>query len=428
MNVADSETMLADLQQADYSLINSVEQADLILLNTCHIRDKAKHKVLSRLGRLKEIKAKNPNLKIAVAGCVAQAEGKRLFKESPQIDLLIGPGKIHRLRELLEELQSSGKSVSALGFKEDGAPKIEPTTKPTLTGKNQISRYVNITQGCNNFCTFCVVPLTRGREISRSPETILMECNRLLDGGAKEITLLGQNVNSYGSDIGSTFVDLLEKVLELKHLQRLRFTTSNPHDFTRPLAELFQHHQKLGSYIHLPVQSGNDSVLKRMRRKVTVGEYLKRIAWLRGFDPNFAISSDIIVGFPGESDKQFEDTLKLVEIIRYSFLFSFKYSPRKNTAAYRFKAQIPEPIKSERLARLNQLQNKISIEQMQSEIGLSREVLFTYESKKEPGVYYGRTPQFRLTRAQSPTNLIGQTRVVEVIDGNKTALVGKLAD
>jgi len=428
MNVADSETILANLLQANYSLTDSAEDADLVLLNTCHIRDKAKHKVLSRLGRLKEVKERNPKLKIAVAGCVAQAEGKRLFKESPQIDLLIGPGKIHRLRDLLDDMHSSGKSVSALGFKEDGADKSEPKIKPTLTGKNEISRYVNITQGCDNFCTFCVVPFTRGREISRSPQLILDECKRLLDAGAKEITLLGQNVNSYGSDIDSTFVDLLKLVLELKPLKRLRFTTSNPHDFTKPLAELFQHHQKLGSYMHLPVQSGNDTLLKRMRRKVTVDEYLERIEWLRSFDQDFAISSDIIVGFPGESDSQFEDTLKLVESIRYSFLFSFKYSPRKNTAAYRFPDQIPEALKSERLERLNQLQNMISIEQMQSEIGLSREVLFTYESKKEPGIYYGRTPQFRLTRVKSAANIIGETRVVEIIDGNKTALVGNLAD
>jgi tRNA-2-methylthio-N6-dimethylallyladenosine synthase len=442
MNVADSETMLSMLQGQNYETTDKVEQADLVLLNTCHIREKATHKVLSRLGALRQMAEHNPNMKIAVAGCVAQAEGEKLLDKATNIDILLGPGKIEQLPDLLTRHEETAKPVSALGFKkgrgEDNHHHVEAhaTVKPTVTGKAEITRYVNIAQGCDNFCTFCVVPFTRGREISRPASEIVTEVKNLLADGAREITLLGQNVNSYGHDLvrdgkraaseNGPFVDLLEEVVQLPGLDRLRFTTSNPHDFTRPLAELFRTYPKMGRYIHLPVQSGNDEVLERMKRKVTVAEYWERVRWLRDVDPDMALSTDLIVGFPGETDEQFEDTLKLVEAVRYSFIFAFKYSPRKGTAAARFREQVPEAVMSRRLAALNELQDRITLEMNLAEIGRQRVVLCHYKSRKEENVYYARTEQFRLVKIPADHDLVGRIVNVEIIDANKTALVGRL--
>lgn len=453
MNVADSETMLEMLRSRNYEITESLDDADLVLLNTCHIREKATHKVISRLGRLREItSAKSKPTTIAVAGCVAQAEGKKLLKQAPNIDILFGPGKISELPQLLDEHKKSGQQVLSIGFANkntsetqssqetpESASILEPVgTKTAIHGKTEISRYVNIAQGCNNFCTFCVVPFTRGREISRSKEDILQECSSMLQQGAKEITLLGQNVNSYGLDLlginsndfhpddGGPFVDLLAAVASLDGLDRLRFTTSNPHDFTRPLAQLFAAQPKLGRYIHLPVQCGNNEVLAAMKRKVTVESYLERVNWLRDVDPEFAISTDLIVGFPGETEEQFEGTLELMKAVGYSFVFAFKYSPRKGTAAARFRQQIPEEVKSQRLAKLNELQDQMTMASNQKEIGRHRQVLVHYESKKDPGHYYGRTEQFRLVKIPSGRDIIGHLVEVDIIDANKTALLGRL--
>lgn len=446
MNVADSERMLSLLEANQYKLTNSPDTADLILLNTCHIREKARHKVLSRLGVLNDLKEKNPDLKIAVTGCVAQADGKKLLELAPQIDVLIGPGKIDELPNLLRENQSTGEQTMATGFNRHAEEKDhdhetiseEPKLHiPSVTGKREVTRFVNIIQGCNNFCTFCVVPFTRGREISRTNEDIIKEVRYMVSQGAQEITLLGQNVNSYGLDLlgrddvpedGGPFVQLLKDVCAIEGLERLRFTTSNPHDFTKPLSDLFAAEPKMGRYMHLPVQSGNDRTLERMKRKVTVAEYMQRIDWLRTAVPDMAISTDLIVGFPGETEEEFEDTLKLVEKVRYSFVYAFKYSPRKGTAAARFLDQIPEDVKDQRLARLNALQNKITTELNEAEIGQVREVLFFYESAKEPGIYVGRSPEFRTVRVRSTTNIIGKTLPVHITTANKIAMVGEVVE
>lgn len=439
MNVADSEAMLSQLKSLDYELTQSEAEADLILLNTCHIREKARHKVLSRLGVLKQFKDKKPGMKIAVAGCVAQADGAKLVELAPQIDLLLGPGKIPEFTNLLKQTEINlGAKAIATGFarhheyKENPAPAVAPTT----TGKFEVTRYINIAQGCDNFCTFCVVPFTRGREISRLPAEIVAEAKALLETGVREIHLLGQNVNSYGHDLvekgllqtsaDGAFVDLLRAVGDLPELLRLRFTTSNPHDFSKPLADLFQEYPKMRGYIHLPVQSGHDEVLARMKRKVTRAEYLERIAWLRAADPEIAISTDLIVGFPGEIEEQFEATLSLVEQVRYGFIFAFMYSPRKNTAAARFKDQVPDDVKSRRLAALNALQDKITMELMKAEIGKTRQVIFQYQKRNEPGVYYGRTEQYRLVRVEANRDLIGKMLPVSIHDTSKTTLQGRL--
>lgn len=438
MNVADSERMLLLLKQKNYELTEKAEDADLVLLNTCHIREKARHKVVSRLGVLDQLKKKKSGLTIAVAGCVAQAEGKRLLQEAPQIDVLLGPGKISELPGLLDGFQKDRNRQVSLGFAGDDkqSPQILDDDLPSVSGKNEVSRYVNIISGCDNFCTFCVVPFTRGREISRTPEAILHECRKLVNQGAKEVMLLGQNVNSYGLDLAKVdvlrpsangpFVDLLKLVADIDGLQRLRFTTSNPHDFTKPLAELFRDQPKLGRYIHLPVQSGSDRILASMKRKVTANEYLEKIAWLKEMIPDMAISTDLIVGFPGETDEDFTATVALVEKVKFSFIFSFNYSPRKNTAAARFKTQVPEKVKEARLQELNRIQDRITLQQVEAEIGQKRDVLFLYESKKNPQHYYGRTEHFRLVRVQSSENIVGKTLPVYIESGNKVALCGRV--
>ncbi len=439
MNTADSERMLAILAEKNYTLAASAEDADLVLLNTCHIREKAKHKVLSRLGILKEMKRNKPGMTIAVAGCVAQAEGSRLLKQAPHIDVLLGPGKIDELPRLLAEHRDSRKQAMAIGFAKrhahDDLSDQESVAKAVPILKGDISRYVNIQQGCDNYCTFCVVPFTRGREVSRRLPEVLAECEALIAAGAKEITVLGQNVNSYGMDLftdgkdlppDGPFVELLSRVAELPGLERLRFTTSNPQDFPKALADLFRHQPKLGRYIHLPVQSGSDKILGRMKRKVTVAEYKERIAWLRDAIPDVALSTDLIVGFPGETEADFEDTMRLVEETRYSFCFSFKYSPRKNTPAARYVDQVPEEVKEARLARLNALQDRITVAQAEAEIGMVRPVLFHYESKKLPAHFYGRTEHFRLDRSAAPVGAVGRVLPVRVTHANKTALLGTL--
>jgi len=363
--------------------------------------------------------------------------------------VLLGPGKIDDLPKLLLEHESTKKQVFATGFdrhkEEDSKESVSNADEltaqrqvhiPTVSGKKEVTRFVNIIQGCNNFCTFCVVPFTRGREISRPQAEVLQEVRYMVEQGAKEITLLGQNVNSYGLDIlnrddvpedGGPFVALLRDVANLSGVQRVRFTTSNPHDFTKPLANLFASQPKLGKYMHLPVQAGNDRTLERMKRKVTVDEYMQRIQWLRDAVPDIAISTDLIVGFPGETDAEFEDTLRLVESVRYSFVYAFKYSSRKGTAAARFPDQVPEAVMDLRLARLNQLQDRITTELNQAEIGQVREVLFFYESSKEPGIFVGRSEHFRTVRVRSKENLVGKVLPVKIHASNKVAMVGELA-
>lgn len=448
MNVADSERMLSMLSKKDFGLTDDPKKADLIILNTCHIREKARHKVISRLGVLKELKKDKQDLKIAVTGCVAQAEGKKLLKQAPTIDLLLGPGKLEELPKLLEANEQTGSQQLAVGFNKPDYSKLNVDTKQSscqvsaeapqaVGGKNEISRFVNIQQGCNNFCTFCVVPFTRGREISETPEIVYAKAKALVKDGAKEITLLGQNVNSYGHDLvenkvlepssNGPFVDLLESVAKIPELKRLRFTTSNPHDLTPPLAKLFATETKLGQYFHLPVQSGSDHILQKMKRKVTVAEYLERVSWLRTAQPDMAISTDLIVGFPGETEEDFQGTLDLIRKVRFSFAYAFMYSTRKGTAAIRFKEQVPEATMKRRLAELNELQDSITVEINQAQIGTTKDVLFLYESQKEAGVYYGRTPQFHLVRVKSGRNIIGMELPVKVLTCNKVALSGELA-
>ena len=445
MNVADGERMLRLLEPLGYSLTEDTEKADLIVLHTCSIREKARHKLVSRLGVIRALKEKNPDLLIVVTGCVVQSEGESLARECSFVDIMLGAYQLGRIREAIAERRKSGDQVvwikkddteNGYGYGDrkdpccgEGDRKIS-----TISGKNEVTRFVNIVQGCNNYCSYCIVPYARGQQRSSSESDILSYCDRLIESGAREIMLLGQNVNSYGLDTLEQrknhkgrlpFAELLDKVCS-KDVERVRFTTSNPYDFCTDIVEEFSKHQKLGRYIHLPVQSGSDTVLKAMNRRITASEYIEKVSWLRALDPSFAVSTDLIVGFPGETDEDFEATCELVKKIGYSFVFSFKYSPRLHTKAALMPDQIPEEVKEKRLAILNGIQDKITLRLNQEEIGKVRTVLFNYESGKEPGVYYGRDEYFRLIRVKSKIDLVSRLEQVKITAADKTALEGVL--
>ncbi len=443
MNVADSEHMLGLLTTQNYELTQDEDEADLFLLNTCHIRDKARHKVVSRLGRLAKKKKENPNLKIALAGCVAQAEGKKLAAELSHIDIVVSPSKIQELPNLVKQNKETGTTAIAVGYEKKAASSSNAEAKgslelrkdmPTLSGRDEVSRFINIAQGCNNFCTFCVVPYTRGKEISRPHDEVVNEAKMLVKSGAKELSLLGQNVNSYGLDLESgepgpksPFTRLLESVSNIDGLERVRFTTSNPHDFTQDLANLFiEKKSVMGEYLHLPVQSGNNRILEEMRRKVTREEFLQRVSWLREHNPEFAISTDIIVGFPTETDQEFQDTLDLVEKVKFSFGFYFKYSSRPRTPAARMGGQVSEKVMDVRLAKLNSMQDQITETWNKMQLGKEKEVLVLYPSRKEENVFYGRTPSYRLVKIPAKRDILGKLVSVEIESASRTALVGKL--
>lgn len=451
MNVADSERMMGLLISLRYVKTDVPEHADLIILNTCHIREKARHKVVSRLGELRALKKENPSLLIAVAGCVAQAESEILAKEAPFIDLIFGPDQIESLPQLLEAVLMQPRThVDAQNFSHVVTPfvltqfdskdvpysiPIDSVAPYQDTDKIEITRYVNIIKGCNNFCTFCVVPYTRGREKSRSKKEILEEVNFLTQNGVKEIVLLGQNVNSYGLDLlgfpdtksagdQMPFADLLYDVSAQIGVERIRFTTSNPHDFTPALAKAFADLPKVTNAFHLAVQSGSDRILDRMNRQYTRAEYFERVSWIRAVRPEMAFSTDIIVGFPGETEEDFEQTLSLVSEMKYAFIYAFKYSERKGTPAIRFKDKIPESIKDKRLQILLDLQQKETLRQNLNEVGKIRDVMIVYKNQKEANTWYGRTYEGRLVKVHAVRNLIGKILPVQIMDANITALEG----
>lgn len=451
MNVADSERMMGLLASRNYVKTEKPEQADLIILNTCHIREKARHKVVSRLGELRALKKENPGLLIAVAGCVAQAESEILAKEAPFIDLIFGPDQIESLPQLLEAvLTQPTVNIDAQNFSQVVTPfvltkfdtKDVPYSIPVDsvvpyqdTDKIEVTRYVNIIKGCNNFCTFCVVPYTRGREKSRSKKEILEEVNFLTKNGVREIVLLGQNVNSYGLDLlgfadtksagdQMPFADLLYDVSAQDGVERIRFTTSNPHDFTPALAKAFADLPKVTNAFHLAVQSGSDKILDRMNRQYTRAEYLERVSSIRAVRPAIAFSTDIIVGFPGETEEDFEQTLSLVNEMKYAFIYAFKYSERKGTPAIRFKDKVSEAIKDKRLQILLELQQKETLRQNLDEIGKVRDVMIVYKNQKEVNTWYGRTYEGRLVKVHAGRNIVGKILPIQITDANLTALEG----
>ena len=360
MNEYDSERMAEILEPHNYSSVNEPDQADLIILNTCHIREKAAEKIYSELGRLKKINNKNDkNPKIAVAGCVGQAEGQEIINRSPIVDLVFGPLTYHQLPEMLESIETD-KGFPNKKLVNIEVPDIDKfdQLKGSRKSLRSISSLLSVQEGCDKFCSFCVVPYTRGVEISRPASQIIKEAMELIKNGAKEIILLGQNVNAWlgkGLDDSDwTFARLIRELSELE-IERIRYITSHPRDMTDELMRSHKDIEKLQPYLHLPVQSGSDKVLKKMNRGYTFSEYMKIINKTREYRPDIAVSGDFIVGFPGETDKDFQDTLKIVKEVKYAHAYSFKYSSRPGTPASMMENHIEEHVKTERLKILQDL-------------------------------------------------------------------------
>ena len=423
MNEYDSSKML-DLMRLERNmeLTDDPSVADLILLNTCSIREKPQEKVFSQLGRWKEYKKINPNLVIGVGGCVASQEGTNIIKRAPYVDLVFGPQTLHRLPTMYDQVINSRDSVVDISF-----PKIEKFTVLPKTQEIKPSAFVSIMEGCSKFCSFCVVPYTRGLEVSRTPEGILDEIKDLADRGVKEVNLLGQNVNAYRAKNSSgrklKLADLIEQVSDIKGVERIRFTTSHPLQFTDDLITIFEN-PKLANHLHLPVQSGSNKILKLMERKHKVDLYVERINKLRKFRPDISISSDFIVGFPGETDLDFQETLDLIDIIGFDQSFSFIFSPRPNTPAANMEDNISYKIK---LNRLNQLQSRINNNARhisQNMVGSDQIVLVEKKSKKAKNQLAGRTENNRWVNFDGDESLIGQLielRITEALPNSLRA-------
>jgi tRNA-2-methylthio-N6-dimethylallyladenosine synthase len=398
MNVYDSQRMTDSLGESGYQQTDSVEDADLVLINTCHIREKAAEKVYSQLGRLQKMKRQRAKvgreLMVGVAGCVAQAEGDEIIRRAPVVDLVIGPTTYHRLPEALETART-GKKVVETDYAVEDKFEYLPQINREKTISRGVTAFLTVQEGCDKFCTFCVVPYTRGSEVSRPLSQILTEAQRLVDAGVKEITLLGQNVNAWrgqGAD-GSTWGlgELLYHLAGIDGIKRLRYTTSHPRDMDDKLIEAHRDLDKLMPYLHLPVQAGSDRILKAMNRKHTAAEYIALIERIRAVKPDLAISGDFITGFPGETDEDFEATMRLVETVGYAQAFSFKYSPRPGTPGADLPDHVPEEVKATRLERLQALLFRQQTEFQQSMAGREFEVLIEKPGRFERQMV-GRSP------------------------------------
>ena len=427
MNVHDSQTIAGILEQMGYKLANDYKEADLILLNTCAIRENAEDKVFGHLGYLKRFKLEKPELILGVCGCMSQEENVvfKLLENYPYVDLIFGTHNIHRLPYLLKEAIFSKEMVVEVWSKEGDIVENIPKVRT-----DKLKAWVNIMYGCDKFCTYCIVPYTRGKERSRRPADILQELEELAAKDYKEVTLLGQNVNAYGkdfSDISYRFKDLMKDIKKIP-IPRIRFTTSHPKDFDDGLIEVLATGGNLVEHIHLPVQSGNTKILKLMGRKYTREDYLNLVTKIKKAIPNVAITTDIIVGFPQETDEQFEDTLSLVKEVNFDSSFTFIYSKRDGTPAAKMKDNIPLEIKKERLQRLNTLQAKISKEKNAKLVNKIVEVLVEGKSKKNSNVLTGRTRTNKIVNFVGSENLIGKLVNIVIKEAKSFTLEGEIVN
>lgn len=423
MNHYDSERMGLMLASLNYLPTEDMEQADLILLNTCTIRAKAEQKAFSFLGRLRPLKQKKPDLIIGVGGCVAQQEGEHLLERVPHVDLVFGTHALFRLPSLIAKIKKQRERICDTAFS-------TTLDEPDLVGAGtrRTTAFVTIMRGCDNFCTYCVVPYVRGRETSRPPTAIIREVKSLVRNGVREVTLLGQNVNSYGKKeaFSCNFPELLEKVNAIEGLKRIRFTTSHPKDLSDDLIEAMASLPKMCPHIHLPVQSGSDRIIKRMNRKYTIKNYMEKVSRLKKAIPHVAITSDIIVGFPGETEEDFEATLALMHEVDYDTIFSFKYSDRPNAPSTRFPDKIPEEIKQRRLEHLQRLQAETTLGKNNAMVGTTQEVLVEGFSKNTNSQLTGRTMCNKIINIEAPQSLIGKLVPVTVEKAYKHCLVGRV--
>jgi tRNA-2-methylthio-N6-dimethylallyladenosine synthase len=430
MNAYDSERMAEALEPQGYALTEDLAEADLVILNTCHIREKAAEKVYSEIGRVRIAKERRKveglDTLIAVAGCVAQAEGQEMIARAPAVDIVVGPQSYHRLADLVARAQASRSDGGLVATEFPADDKFAHLPERSKV-KPRVSAFLTVQEGCDKFCTFCVVPYTRGAEFSRAPAEIIAEAENLAATGVREITLLGQNVNAYhsaGSDGRRwSLAKLLRRLAEIPSIHRLRYTTSHPLDMDDELISLFAEEPKLMPYLHLPFQAGSDRILKAMNRKHTAAEYEDLIGKVRQVRPDIALSTDIIVGFPGESDEDFEATLALASRAHFAQAFSFKYSPRPGTPAAGLERQVPEEAKRERLHVLQALLDEDRHEFDRKTIGRSLEILFEARGRK-PGQIAGRSPYLQAVYVEGADELIGEIAAVDILAASPNSLTG----
>lgn len=421
MNVNDTLRMGEVLRRLEYVPTPAADEADLIILNTCAIREKAEDKMLSALGRYRTVKMSRGAL-IAVGGCVAQQEKDKILKKVPYVDFVFGPDGISKLPEILDRVEKDRVRVVETAWV-DSEEYVFPRADPE-SSRGKVTEFVTVMKGCDNVCSFCVVPHTRGREVSRPFPDVLGEVADLTRVGIREVTLIGQNVNSYRGGIG--FAELLLRVAQVPGIDRVRFTTSHPHDLSDELVEAFRIEPKIAPHFHLPVQCGSDRILVKMRRDYTVAEYLERLSALRTARPGIAVTTDIIVGFPGESEEDFEQTIALTEQVRFENQFSFVFSPRPRTAAGIHEeswGRVPHEVKIARLERLQKLQRRITAEIHAGEVGKTVEVLVEGRSKFDPGRRFGRTPENRTVNFEGDAPA-GAIAAVHVDRSTASALSG----
>jgi tRNA-2-methylthio-N6-dimethylallyladenosine synthase len=436
MNVYDSERMTDALAEAGYESVDSPESADLILLNTCHIREKAAEKVYSEIGRLRALKAhaaaEGRSLTIGVTGCVAQAEGDEIMRRAPAVDLVVGPQSYQRLPELVAEAGSGGRVIATdfdVAEKFDALDRLAARAPARRPGAARYAAFLTVQEGCDKFCAFCVVPYTRGAEVSRPVAAIVAEATRLAAEGVREVTLLGQNVNAWqgeGPD-GETWGlgRLLFALSEIPGIDRLRYTTSHPNDMDAALIAAHRDLDALMPYLHLPVQSGSDRVLAAMNRRHRRADYLRLIDRIRAARPGMALAGDFIVGFPGETEEDFLDTLRIVDEVGYASAFSFKYSPRPGTPAARLE-QLPEAVKAERLARLQAAIGASQARFHQTRVGMAAEVLLE-RTGRHAGQIVGRSPWLSPVQVEGEVGMIGSIQRVTITAAGPNSLFGTLA-
>lgn len=411
MNVNDSERMFSLLEMSNFTPVQRPEDASLIIINACSVREKPVQKVYSEVGTYRKLKQKNPALRIGVAGCVGQQEKDKLIQNQPLIDFVFGTDNIDELPQLVRRLDESTPDAKVV---EARFHHREPYHVETLVRNPGVSTFVNIMKGCDNFCSFCIVPFTRGREKSRPLQHVLTDLQHLVKRGVKEVTLLGQNVNSYRDEDGSDFADLLEKLAVETEIQRIRYTTSHPKDFNEKLVGVMARYQsKISEYIHLPFQSGSSPVLERMNRGYTREDYLRKVEMIRRGLPNVVFSTDIIVGFPGETEADFQETMSLVKEVGFESIFAFKYSPRPFTKAARFEDQIDEATKQDRLERLFAAHNEQAFAEASKYEGRVLEVLVE-KVESETGKVSGRSTQNKLVHFLGSADDIGKLVPVRI--------------
>lgn len=420
MNVNDSERMYALLEMANFTPVTTPEQASLIIINSCSVREKPVHKVYSEVGTFRKLREKNPDLKIGVGGCVGSQEKDNLVKKQPMIDFVFGTDNIDKLPEIIAKMYQTEEPTVVTQFEHRAPYYVE-----TLIRNPGVATFVNVTKGCDNFCTFCVVPYTRGREKSRPYDHVIKDIHELTQRGVKEVTLLGQNVNSYESEGGQDFADLLKGIAVETSIERIRYTTSHPKDFDEKLMRVMAEYQnKICEYIHLPVQSGSSRILEKMNRGYTRKEYINKIHQIKQIIPNVVLSTDIIVGFPGETEEDFQETVSLVQEVGYETIFAFKYSPRPFTKAARFEDQVAEAVKERRLNDLFTAHNVLSFDLAKGYEGRVLKVLVE-DFSAERGNLHGRSTQNKNVYFPGTPDMVGQTVLVKITKAFPSTLRGE---